>query len=149
MRGDSISYRLDTATAETIAAHLTRCDPSFVPPLSSRVDLPEYALKICTHAVRFEAWSTDVLAGLLAAYCNDRERRHGYITNVSVLDEWRGAGIATHLLQQCVRYGRHQGLLRLDLDVTSDHRRAVGLYERCGFSVDGTRGPVVKMKLDL
>jgi ribosomal protein S18 acetylase RimI-like enzyme len=145
----SIAYRVDTATVELITAHLTQCDAYFVPVLSRRVALPDYASKICTHAVRFEAWSDDVLVGLLAVYCNDQERRDAYITSVSVLADRRGEGIATQLLRSCFDYAKLLGLRRIGLEVASDHRTAIHLYEKCGFSVGETSGSFVKMNFDL
>ena len=149
MTADLIAYRIDTATAELITAHLTLCDAYFVPALSRRVALPDYASKIWTHAIRFEAWSDDVLVGLLAVYCNDRERLDAYITSVSVLADRRGEGVATQLLRNCVDYAKLHGFRRIGLEVASDHRAAVRLYEKCGFSVGETSGSFVKMNLDL
>jgi len=147
--GELISYLIDTGTVERIAGHLAKCDAYFVPTLSSRVVLPDYALKICTDAVRFEAWSDDVLVGLVAAYCNDRERFHAYITSVSVLTEWTGGGVATRLLLNCVEYAKLHGLRRISLEVASGHASAIRLYEKCGFLVGETSGPFIKMNLDL
>jgi ribosomal protein S18 acetylase RimI-like enzyme len=146
---ESIVHLLNIATVERLAEHLAKCDEYFVPPLSTRVAVPEYALKIWSNAVRFEAWSDDVLVGLLAAYCNDPERRLAYITSVSVLRDWTRAGVATRLLRRCVEYAKLQGLRRVSLEVTSDHLPAVRFYEACGFSTGETSGRFVKMNLDL
>jgi ribosomal protein S18 acetylase RimI-like enzyme len=146
---DSISYRIDTASVERIAEHLTQCDAYFVPVLSSRVDLAEYALKIWTNAVRFEAWSDDVLVGLLATYCNDRERHTAYITSVSALKDWTGEGIATRLILCCVEYAKLRRFRRIGLEVAIGHRSAIHLYEKCGFSLGETSGSFIRMNLDV
>jgi GNAT superfamily N-acetyltransferase/SAM-dependent methyltransferase len=146
---ESIAYRVDTATVAQIALHLKQCDGHFIPTLSGRVDLNDYAMKIFGNAVRFEAWSDHVLVGLLAAYCNDRERRIAYITSVSILMDWTGKGIARRLLRRCVEYAKLQRLRRISLEVTSGHRSAIRLYEKCGFTAGETNGSMIKMNLDL
>jgi ribosomal protein S18 acetylase RimI-like enzyme len=146
---DSIAYRINSATVEQVAQHLAQCDAYFVPILSGRVDLNVYAMKICSNAVRFEAWSDDLLVGLLAAYCNDPERRIAYITSVSILVDRTGKGIATRLLRCCVEYVKLHRLRRISLEVTRDHRPAIHLYEKCGFSVGETNGALITMNLDL
>jgi ribosomal protein S18 acetylase RimI-like enzyme len=146
---ESITYLVNTATVERIAAHLAQCDAYFVPTLSSRVVLPDYALKIFSEAVRFEAWSGDVLVGLLAAYCNDPDRRVAYITNVSILAERTGEGIARRLLLRCIEHVRAHALRRISLEVASHHGSAIRLYEKCGFSMGEINGSFSKMNLDL
>ncbi len=144
-----IEYVLSKATAAQIAAHLARCDADFVPPLSGRVGIDDYARKIAGRAARFEAWSGDTLVGLVAAYCNDLEKRIAYVTSVSVLREWAGRGIVTKLMNQCVEHARGLGMNQIDLEVASGNAPAIRLYERCGFVAGRTRAPFVSMKLNL
>ena len=99
----AIEYRLNMASAAQIAEHLLRCDADFVPPLSGRVEIRDYAQKIASKATRFEAWSGGTLVGLVAAYCNDRDKRIAFITSVSVLREWTGKGIAARLMKSVHR----------------------------------------------
>jgi ribosomal protein S18 acetylase RimI-like enzyme len=146
---ESIAYLVNTATALQVALHLKQCDAYFVPTLSGRVDLNAYATKICGSAVRFEAWSNDVLVGLLAAYCNDRDQRVAYITSVSILEDRTGEGIATGLLRRCVEYVKLLRLRRISLEVARGHRSAIHLYEKCGFTVGETEGSMIQMNLDL
>ena len=149
MTAAPIEYRVDTATAQQVALHLEQCDANFVPALSGRVDVHAYAAKICGNAVRFEAWSSDVLIGLLAAYCNDPERRVAYITSVSILADRAGEGIATRLLRRCIDYVKLQRLRRINLEVAGGHRSAIHLYEKSGFTVGETKGSMILMHLDL
>jgi GNAT superfamily N-acetyltransferase len=145
---DSVVFRVDTASAEEIAQHLGRCDASFVPPLGSRVDIAEYAHKLFTRAVRFEAWDGRLVA-LLAAYCNDARATVGFITSVSVEPAWRGREIASRLLEQCVRHVRERGFERIELEVDAGNASALGLYARHGFRRDGREDRTITMCLEL
>jgi ribosomal protein S18 acetylase RimI-like enzyme len=143
-----VSYSMNRAGVEEIDRHLRRCDAQFLPALSGRVEIGSYAGKISAHAVRFEAWAGDELIGLVAAYCNDAQRRFCHITNVSVFSEYTGEGIASRLLHDCIEYAKVEGLGRIGLEVTAEHQAAVRLYEKCGFSASGTQGPFLKMERD-
>ena len=113
----SIEFLLNKASAEQIAEHLLRCDSDFVPPLSGRVEIKDYAEKIATTAIRFEAWPGGALVGLVAAYCNDQDKHIAYITSVSVLRAWMSNGIAARLVGQCVEHAKTLGMRQISLEV--------------------------------
>lgn len=143
----AIEYLLNKASEPQIAEHLSRCDADFVPLLSGRVEIEDYARKITSKATRFEAWSGATLVGLVAAYCNDLEKRIAYITSVSVLREWTGKGIATHLMSQCVQYAKASGMQQISLEVASDNTPAIRLYEESGFIAGKANARFVTMGL--
>jgi ribosomal protein S18 acetylase RimI-like enzyme len=144
----SLTYKTKTATAGEVLGHLAECDDDFVPPLSSRVDLGEYARKIHDLAVTFEAWDGDKLAGLLAAYFNDAKNRRGYITNVSLVREYSGQGIAARLLEMSLGYARELKYKEIELEVNEANSRAVHLYRKHGFETV-KEGVEILMKLEL
>jgi ribosomal protein S18 acetylase RimI-like enzyme len=146
MKG-AIEYHLNRAVEKEILEHLLCCDVDFVPPLSGRVALNDYAKKISSKAMRFEAWSDHTLVGLVAAYCNDPTKQVAYITNVSVLKVWTGEGIAFSLLQQCIAHATTLGMQQISLEVASDNVPAIKLYEKGGFTVGKVNAPFVTMDL--
>ena len=133
---NAAALQIDRNRAEVaqVAAHLAGCDAQFIPPLSARVDLGAYAERIVRHAERFEAWSGQQLTGLVAAYCNDEQRRRAFITSVSVLPAWQGHGIAARLLSECVQFARSAGFESIELEVHAANDAALGLYRKHGFS---------------
>ena len=146
---ESVEFGLNKASEAQIVEHLLRCDADFVPPLSDRVEISDYAKKIASKAMRFEAWSGDMLVGLVAAYCNDQEQRIAYITSVSVLREWTGKGIAASLMRRCIDNAKSSGMRQISLEVASDNVPAIKLYEKSGFVAGQTNAPFVTMNLYL
>ncbi len=146
---NAVDYLLNKASAAQIADHLLRCDADFVPPLSGRVEIKDYAKKIASKAMRFEAWSGGTLVGLVAAYCNDQGKRIAYITSVSVLKEWTGKGIAARLMSRCIEHAKASGMRQISLEVASENTPAIKLYERGGFVVGKAKTPFVTMNLCL
>src|SRR5271157_4249264 len=144
-----VEYSLNKASEAEIVEHLRTCDADFVPPLSGRVEIKDYAQKIVNKSTRLEAWSEGTLVGLVAAYCNDSEKRIAYITSVSVLREWKGKGIAARLINQCVEYARASGMRLISLEVASDNTPAIRLYETSGFVAGKANGSFISMNLDL
>jgi hypothetical protein len=86
----TVIYRTQTANIQNVSKHLKRCDSTFIPTLSSRLDIDDYAKKIIENAQTFEAWTNDELIGLVATYCNSSDRVTAFITSVSVLPKWHG-----------------------------------------------------------
>ena len=149
MMSAAVEFLLNKASAAQIADHLRACDADFVPPLSVRVEITDYARKIESNATRFEAWSDDTLVGLVAAYSNDQENHIAYITSVSVLTAWTGKGIAASLMNQCVGHAEVAGMRRIRLEVESDNTRAIRLYEKSRFIADKVTGAFIIMNLYL
>lgn len=144
-----VKFLFNRASAAQIAEHLQCCDADFVPTLSERVEIPDYARKIANKATRFEAWSGGTLIGLVAVYCNDQETRIGHITSVSVMKVWKGKGIAATLINQCVEHAKAAGMQQISLEVARDNTPAIKLYEKSGFIVSEANGPFVGMNLYL
>jgi len=149
MMSSVIDYLRNTASEAEVAEHLSRCDSDFVPALSERVEIRAYARKIVSKAIRFEAWSGGELIGLVAAYCNDLEKRIAYITSVSMLREWTGRGIAAHLVGQCAEYVKACGMQQIQLEVASANWSAIRLYEKAGFAPCQASTQFVTMTLHL
>lgn len=145
---EQVESGLNQATEAEIAEHLSRCDAAFVPPLRGRVEIEEYAKKISGKAIRFEAWSDGQLTGLVAAYCNDSAVCTAYITNVSVLQCWMGKGIASQLLEGCIKHVSKLGFERIELEVGSQNVVAARLYGKMGFIVSGVSDQTTIMQLN-
>lgn len=135
MSSTELTFEIDAASAEDIEAHLTRCDDSFDPRLSSRVGLTAYAEKIRRHGVTFEAWDGGTLVGLVAGYFNDTRRREGFITSVSVEKAWGRRRVATALLRTSLEWARAHEYPAVRLEVGRENAAAIRLYESVDFRV--------------
>ncbi|QPB21241.1 GNAT family N-acetyltransferase [Rhizobium sp. 007] len=137
------------ASVGEIARHLNECGGNFATGLSARIDIEIYAQKILLNAERFEAWSNGILVGFLAMYCNDDKQKSAFITNVSVLEDWRGRGIAGTLLEQCITHADEKGFDTIRLEVEAANVAAVAVYGKFGFVPLGGGQSTLMMKLDL
>ncbi len=113
------------------------------------MNIQEYSRKIFGKAVTFEARADGILAGLAVAYFNDPENRFGYITNVSRMKRYAGLGIASGLMNLCVRYARQRNFKEIRLEVHKDSNAAVSLYRKSGFVDYKSKNDFLFMKLDV
>ena len=67
-----------------------------------------------------------------------RSRATAYVV-VGVLAHAVGRGTGTELMRQAKTWAAAHGLHRLELTVMAHNTRAIGLYERTGFTVEGRR----------
>jgi RimJ/RimL family protein N-acetyltransferase len=80
------------------------------------------------------------LVGFLNAMGGQVNRlRHSTILALGVLRASWGQGIATSLLRSAMAWSREAGLRRVELTVHTTNVRAVNLYLRSGFQVEGVR----------
>jgi ribosomal-protein-alanine N-acetyltransferase len=132
-----ITLAVNTGKAADILQHLQSCDESFVPPLSSRVDLQDYTRKIVGNAARFEAWSDDIIVGLVALYCNAPDRQVAYLSNVSVLPHAMGQGLGKRLMQEAIVHASRLDFDQMALEVSPGSAAAIALYRGLGFQDSG------------
>ncbi len=114
-----MEYKIKQASENDISVHLQKCDSTFIPPLSARIDIAAYSKKLFERSVTFEAWEGKMLTGLVAAYING-EDNYAFITNVSVLPECKGLGIASQLLNNCREYALKNGIGKILLEVNKE-----------------------------
>ncbi len=142
-------YAIDRSGPDAVLRHLQAHDAAFRPPLSSRVDLPDYARKLADHALRLEAWDGDLLVGLVAVYCNAPDRDAAFVSNVSVFASYAGRGIGRRLMLAAIDRVRVLGFSRLFLDVDPRAGTALRLYAALGFQAESSGTAPLRMTLPL
>ena len=129
-----MKYTQGQSNIKDVIDHLKECDNQFIPCLSSKIDIDEYSQKLYNHAIRFEAWLGDKLIGLVALYHNAIDEEL-FITNVSVLKEYTGGGIAKSLMSSVIDYAKQLRLGTLRLEVNKQNIRALTFYKNLNFNV--------------
>jgi len=133
MNCSEFDFKIKTASYEVIIDHLNKCADNFNPPLYTYVNIEEYSRKIYNNAITFESWVNNNLVGLIAAYFNNYDTKAGFITNVSVIKEYQGYGIASKLLSNAIKYGKNNGFISLALEVNINNNSAIKLYKKYSF----------------
>jgi L-phenylalanine/L-methionine N-acetyltransferase len=81
------------------------------------------------------------VVGNLGFFVRDRSprRRHVAGLGMAVHDDWQGRGVGTALLRAATELSdAWLNLRRIELTVYTDNVRAIKLYEKFGFQVEGT-----------
>lgn len=141
----TLTFKMNASTEDEIREHLLRCDARFTPPLSTRTDIAAYAKKIRDEAWTFEAWDRRTLAGLVAAYV-DPAKRSCFITDVSVLAEHGGKGVATRLVGACLERAEAAGVDAATLEVSEQNDAALRIYAKLGFRAIEKRAGMVRLR---
>jgi 2-polyprenyl-3-methyl-5-hydroxy-6-metoxy-1,4-benzoquinol methylase/GNAT superfamily N-acetyltransferase len=146
---DEVVYTYNQSNEKKIANHLMICDEIFIPNLSGRVCINDYAHKIFTEAQRFEAWINEDLVGLVAMYANAPDKYASYITNVSVLPDQQGQRIAFSLLIRCINHAKQLGFECIELEVDANNTVAIALYNKCNFVTQRVQNSSIIMAISL
>jgi ribosomal protein S18 acetylase RimI-like enzyme len=106
----------------------------------------------------FVRWNIDkghpqcvaLVEGRVVGWCDivpvDRPTRaHTGVLGVAVLPGFRGQGIGTALVRECLDRARRAGLTRIELTVREHNARVIPLYERFGFAVEGAQPNAVRV----
>lgn len=81
----------------------------------------------------------DVLVGSAGFTRHAGRRSHAAVVGIGIHDDHVGRGIGTAMFDALIDAADNWlGLKRLELTVYSDNARAIGLYEKFGFEVEGT-----------
>jgi ribosomal protein S18 acetylase RimI-like enzyme len=146
MKKENVAYKIGQATVNDVYVHLLACSDNFIPPLSGRINIREYAEKIVNNAVTFEVWQDDQLAGLVAAYVNDPAGKTAFITNVSVIKTLMGTGAASTLLENLVEYAAGKNFSEISLEVHKENYPAIQFYSKLSFSKEFEKDQSLIMK---
>jgi ribosomal protein S18 acetylase RimI-like enzyme len=66
-----------------------------------------------------------------------KRKQHAAYLAIGVLQQYAGQGIGKQLLHEIERWAHKQQLMRLELTVMSHNERAIGLYKKIGFVIEG------------
>ena len=66
-----------------------------------------------------------------------RKMKHYGTIGISVLKEYWGRGVATALLEKLISWSKEKGIKKINLDVFENNKRAIELYEKFGFKLEG------------
>ncbi|RRD94037.1 GNAT family N-acetyltransferase [Clostridiales bacterium COT073_COT-073] len=90
------------------------------------------------HSVFYLAWKNDKIIG--AANLNGLSRRmsHRAGLGISVLKAEWSKGIGSMLMQKLIDYANANGIEIINLEVRSDNKAAIHLYQKFGFQTIGT-----------
>ena len=64
---------------------------------------------------------------------------HSGVLGIGIVESFRRKGIGSALLRAALARARKSGLTRVELTVREDNRRAIALYKKFGFVVEGVK----------
>ncbi|WP_191089566.1 GNAT family N-acetyltransferase [Paenibacillus spiritus] len=80
------------------------------------------------------------LVGFVSAKGGGPQRvRHSAYLVAGIASEYTGQGIGTKLFRELEDWACSTGLVRLELTVMTHNERALALYRKCGFGIEGTK----------
>lgn len=68
-----------------------------------------------------------------------RRNRHSVYLVVGILEAYTGKGIGTRLFEEVEAWAAEKGLHRLELTVMTRNERALALYRKRGFEIEGVK----------
>lgn len=113
---------------------LNKVDSDFLPTLSSRVDLEQYALKLLKVANVFGIYQKNQLVGAIAVYMNDLDSKVGYCPFIAILPDFRGQGFSQLLIEAAIVELKSKKFNSFSLTVRADSP-ASKLYKKVGFKI--------------
>ena len=67
----------------------------------------------------------------------NRSRHVAILTTLAIAPSEKGSGLATAMIEEAIELLRAQGVLRVELTLEADNRRALAFYRRLGFEQEG------------
>ena len=91
-----------------------------------------------TNSVFLVAEVDDQIVGVanLSNYANPKES-HVAELGISVVKEYWGYGIGTHLVEELLHFAKHSDLKVISLEVVMENQRAIRMYHKFGFQEVG------------
>jgi len=105
---------------------------------------------VLDHIQRGHPQFVAVSEGQVVGWCDvtPKERpiyAHGGVLGIGLLPRFRGQGIGTNLIRSTLAATRTIGLHRVELTVRENNTRAIELYKKVGFVVEGFQRDAVQI----
>ncbi len=146
---DGLSYTQNESRNWHLISHFKSLDKNFTNELLRRTSIEDYADKLISKSCRFEVWEKEKLIGVLAVYFNRENTPFVFISNISLLSDYQGRGIANTLLSKLIEYAKNSGLLYVELEVSAENSRAQLFYRKLGFVETESKTGFLTLRLDL
>jgi len=139
--------KINSSSESEVLTHLKLCEESYIPPLSTYVDIEEYSKKIFKSSTRFEIAGNNNLIALLCTYENKNEKTV-FITNVSVIPDFQNKGVSYELINFCIDFYIRNKFEKIVLEVYNQNKKALNFYKKNKFMIT-KHGEKVTMELSL
>lgn len=88
----------------------------------------------------FVALDNDKIIGYIIAVRESFIRtKHVAVVVTGIVEEYCSKGIGYLLFQNIIEWAKINNVKRLELTVITENKRAINLYKKCGFEIEGTR----------
>lgn len=122
-------------SANEIYEFLIKIDDSFPIPLSEKVNLKEYSIKLSTQATILTKKNDENIVALVAGYTKNLINNSAYICVVGVLENYRGRGFAAQLVNEFIELCKKKNILSVNLYTHKTNNNAIKLYKKIGFNI--------------
>jgi lipopolysaccharide/colanic/teichoic acid biosynthesis glycosyltransferase/GNAT superfamily N-acetyltransferase len=126
--------RSEKITLDELKQSLHEIDKDFVPNLSERVDIDEYAERMMNRAkFMIERDQDAIIKGIVAVYIDDEKSPNGFVTHVATNKKYRNQGVAKRLMIKTMDYCKKAG--KTGIDLYTYNPIALDLYQNMGFEI--------------
>ena len=120
---------------ESIYSYLNKYSDNFTPSLRGRINLSAFSEKIYSSAIQFWIKYNNEPIAFAACYFNHPQKKFGYITTISVVEDFQNKGIGIKLLNKIIVYAKSNQFKEIRLEVFNRNEKAINFYLKHGFTV--------------
>lgn len=145
-----LSFRDLNITQSQLAKQLKFFGDLLPDPLSQRIDLEAYSLKLLKLAeIWFAVVNDNEIVGIIVFYANNKQNRAAYIPFISVHPDYQRKGLAKAMIQKVFSIALQKGMTSLWLNVQKENHTAQLLYKSLGFRLTQTESNAWNMHINL
>lgn len=126
-----MEFNIGTLPFDEVRTFLIETDKEFQTPLSSKLNIEEYAFKLAHHSEFSYCHDESEIVGMISCYMN--RPPYAYISNVCVRSNYRNRGIFKQLFNNLVDTLKTRGFTTIRLEVSDDNVIARKAYANMGF----------------
>jgi len=123
----------ETIELEQLYDFIVKVDHEFPIPLSDKVNLKDYSLKLYNNGDFYAAISNNNIVGIIAGYNNDYQSKESYISLLALLKEYRGYGISKQLILTFIEASINKKMEKISAYTHQTNTIPINLYTKMGF----------------
>lgn len=119
---------------DNVVEILTQYDSYFIPKISERNNLIEYAEKLASNATFIIAKKFNIIVGFAAFYFNPAPKS-SYLTLIAVNKDFQGMEIGKSLINELILFCRTNNSAGILLEMRANDSKLINFYTKLGFVV--------------
>lgn len=133
MKTRNQQFQIESLSILEISDFFKEHDDHYFEKLSDRVDIDDYSQKLLENSLQFTLRDDIDLIGLSPCYFNNDKEKVGYISSLTIKEDFRGRKLGSAMIKEIAQFARNKKYNTIMVKIHYDNHISHNFYLKNGF----------------